>query len=633
MYIIEVIPFTKSLRKDSLSYFYSKDIPLGSIVTVDIRKQTVRGLVLSVKEITKEKSELKKLNFTLRKIKGISKNKLYHSAFLKAAGQTANFYAASTGSVIGAFTPSPILNDIEKIKAPKELQKNNITNPTRKFLIQSDISERYSNYKNLIRGEFAKKKSVIFVCPTVEDTLYAQGMLSKGIEDHAFVLNSNLTKKQILDTWNKIIANEKPTLSIVTAVFVGIPRHDIGFIVVERESFASYRTQKRPYLDVRYFIEEYAKNLGVKFLLGDIMLRSEILWRFGEHQFDALSSLKFRSISSTEQRIIDMKKDKHNAGEIFQVLSNEVRSLIKSAKEKNQQTFLFGARKGLSPTILCQDCGTVVSCDQCSAPMVLHGRDATEKGNFFKCHICGNERNAGERCKLCDSWKLNTLGIGIRTIEAEIKKEFPEQKMFILDGDNAKTHKQAKIIIDSFYSTPGSILLGTEMALLYLHEPIENAVVVTIDSLFSIPDFAIRERMMRTLLRIKASATHTFYIQTRRAEDSIFDFAIRGNLSDFYREEFKSRKQFNYPPFSLLIKLSIAGKRYLVEKEMEKLVEFFKPHNLLIYPAFIQEQKGKFIINGLIRLNKDEWINADLLEKLKSLPPYYKIVVGSESLL
>lgn len=633
MYIIDVIPFSKSLRKESLSYFSSKDIPLGSIVTIELRKKMVRGLVVGVKDSTEQKSELKKSDFALKKIKGVSKNFLYQEAFLKSAENIGNFFGVSTGSVISTLTPSYILSDIEKVKCPEKATKNNLNELSRKFLIQGDASDRYSQYKNIIRSEFARKKSVIFLCPTIEDTLYAEEKISKGIEEHVFVLHSDLTKKQILDTWNEATTREKPCLIIITSVFIGIPRHDIGYIMIEKESSSSYRTQKQPYIDLRRFAEDYATNLNSKILFGDIMLRSETLLRFDENQFDELSPLKFRSISSAEQSIVDMKKAKNNRDETFQVLSSELKNLIKESKLKNEQIFLFGARRGLAPSIICQDCGTVVICNHCTSPMVLHGRDPSDKGNFFQCHICGSERNAGERCKKCDSWKLQTVGIGIGLIESEIKKEFPDHKIFIIDADNTKTKKQARATAEEFRKTPGAILLGTEMALLYLHEPIENGAVVTIDSLFSLPDFAIRERIMRILLRIRSRATHKFIIQTRKVEDPIFDLALRGNLSDFYREEFKKRKQFNYPPFSLIIKISIAGKRFTVEKEMEEFKKFFEPLDLITYPSFVQEQKGLYIMNGIIRLKKEDWINKELLEKIRSLPPYCKVVVDSENLL
>ncbi|MCB9805598.1 primosomal protein N' [Candidatus Nomurabacteria bacterium] len=633
MYLIQVVPFAKNFRKDSLSYFSSKKINIGSIVTIELRNKNALGLVIKTEDLSKEKENLKSSKFKLKKIKGVTKNTLYQKEFVNVAFGIADYFASTPGNVLQNLTSAIILDGINKLQNPKESRNKAAEKEPERFILQSNITDRFSHYKNLIRGQFVKNKSVIAIFPTTEDVLWAEENLSKGIENYAFILHSGMTKKQVVDQWNKIIESEKPIVLITTPIFLGVPRHDIGCIILDKESSSIYKIQKNPYLDIRMLAEDYAKKLGAKFVLGDIMMRTETLWRFDNHQFEEFAPMKFRSLSSATQKFIDMTKDRQNGGEMFAVLSNDVISLIKATKEKNEQTFLFAGRRGLAPTIICGDCGTVVQCNQCTAPVVLHGKDATKKENFFKCHVCGDERSAGELCRHCNSWKLRPLGIGVGTTVEAIKEKFPDQKVFVIDSDNTKTARQARQVAEDFYDTPGSVLVGTEMALLYLKNPVENTAIVSIDSLLSLPDFAIRERVMRILLKIRNRATQNFFVQTRRIDDPIFELAIRGNLSDFYRDEFIKRKQFNYPPFSLLIKISLAGKKYSVEKEFEKLKEYLEPTELIIYPAFTQEQKGKYILNGLIKINPEKWIDQELHQKLMSLPPQYKVVVGAQSLL
>lgn len=638
MYLIQVVPFAKNFRKDSLSYFSSKKIEMGSIVTIELRNKNALGLVIKTEDVSKEKTNLKSSKFRLKKIKSVTQNVLYQKAFLNTAFEIANYFVSTPGNVLQSLTSSVILNNINKLKTKiensgLEKEENQTERGAERFILQSNIDDRFSHYKNVIRGQFVQNKSVIAIFPTTEDVLWAEKNLSKGIENFTFVLSSIMTKKQIITQWNKVIESDKPVVVITTPIFLGIPREDIGCIILDKESSAVYKIQKNPYIDIRVVAENYAKDLKAKFILGDIMMRSETLWRFDNHEFEELVPMQFRSLSSTNQKFIDMTKDRQNGGEMFSILSNDVIALIKDTKEKNAHSFLFVNRKGLSPTIICSDCGTIVQCHHCTSPMVLHGKDASRKENFFRCHVCGDERYAGELCIHCGSWKLKTLGISIGNTVENIKKKFPEQKIFVIDSDNIKTARQAHQVIEGFYDTPGSILIGTEMALLYLKTAIENTAVISIDSLLSLPDFAIRERVMRILIRIRNRATQNFFVQTRKIDDPIFELAIRGNLSDFYRDEFVKRKQFNYPPFSLLIKISLAGKKYSVEKEFEKLKEFLEPTEMTIYPAFIQEQKGKFIINGLIKLKSKEWVEKELHQKLMSLPPQYKVVVGAQSLL
>jgi len=645
MYIIKVIPFVRSLRKETLSYFSTTKIDIGSIVTIDIRNKATTGLVIESIKGDYLKSELKKSQFKLKKIKSVSTNTLINKKFIIAAEETANYFATSTGSILRTFISAKILSDIEKLKNPKikdsKNKENKVTSKkisgkgNAKYIIQDQHEERYSQYKNLIREEFAKNHSVLFVCPTQEDVLQAQTLLSKGIEKNVCIFHSSLGKGPAIKEWNNAVEHSKPILIITTSAFISTPRHDIGLIIVEKEGSKAYKTQKRPYVNIQYLLEKYAQSLGARFIAGDIMLRSETLWRYDQNEFYEMNSLKFRSLSSASQQIIDMKKDKHNAGKLFSVFSNEVNKLIEHTREKHEHTFFFVARKGLAPTIVCSDCGTLVTCNSCEASVVLHGKDATKKDNYFKCRVCGDERHAGERCSHCTSWNLQTLGIGTETITEELKEKYPDNKFFTLNADSAKTPKQARAIIDEFYDTPGSILIGTEMAILYLRESIENSAIISIDALFGIPDFSIREKILRTLLTIRSKSNNTFYIQTRKAEDKIFEYAKQGNLSDFYREEFADRNKFKYPPFSLIIKISLGGTRYAVTKEFENLQKYFKDikYDLISYPSFSKNNKGMFVMNGIIKLKRDVWINKKLRDAIMALPPQFKIVIDTDNLL
>lgn len=633
MFIVKVIPFSRSFRKEELSYFSIKEIPVGSIVTIELRKKEIQGLVVASKKGKDLKSEIKSSAFKLKKIKGSAKNILIRKELVRSAKKTADYFSVNTGPVLQTLIPNKLFSELKKIKEPQQPKKIEKDDRSTRYAIQDQYFERYSNYKNLIREEFAKKRSVLFVCPTMEDVSNAKKLLSKGIEENTFSFNSSMTTNQLIKEWNAAIEHPKQVLIICTGTFIGIPRHDIGSIVLEKESSRLYKTQKSPYIDLRTAAENYADEINARLIVGDLMLRAETLWRYDKNEFYEFAPLKFRSLSSANQMIIDMKQDKHNAGNAFCILSNETRNIIRQTKLNNQHTFFFAARKGLAPIVVCGDCGQVVVCDKCQAPVVLHGKNATEETNYFKCHVCGDERHAGEKCKNCTSWKLQTLGIGAELVEKELKKEYPDQKVFRLDSDIAKTQKQAKEIINQFYDTPGSILVGTEMALLYMHDPVENAVVITIDALLGVPDFSIRERILRILLQIRSRAQQNFFIQTRKIEDPIFEFAKQGNLAEFYRQEFADRAKFKYPPFSIIIKIALAGTKYAVTKEFEYLKEYFEPHEFLTFPSFSSNKKGNFVMNGIIRLKRDSWIDKDLQEKLSNLPPQYKVVVDAESLL
>jgi primosomal protein N' (replication factor Y) len=316
-----------------------------------------------------------------------------------------------------------------------------------------------------------------------------------------------------------------------------------------------------------------------------------------------------------------------------------VQDLIKKAQKNNNRTFLLTSRKGLSPLIICGDCGHTVNCQNCSSPVVLYAKknksaDPQEQENYFRCHHCGEIRSAGETCKYCSSWNLKMFGYGIDRIAEIVKNIIPENNVFVLDKEKAPTQKQAREIINNFTENPAGVLVGTEMALLYLREEVENVVIISIDSMFSIPDFQIKERILNILLRARAKTINNFIIQTRNVSHEIFKEAINGNLADFYRQEFIERKKFNYPPFSILIKITgFADNKSKLEKDFEGIKLFLQPEELNYYAGFVQKIKNQFVMHGLIKIPRSKWIHHELAEKLKHLPQQFRVEVDAQSII
>lgn len=633
MEILEIIPFNKSFKKDTLSYFSTKPVPVGSIVTIEIRKKESKGIVISKRKIKDQKSELKSQSFTLKKIKSVQKNTILKKETLEASQEVANYFATGTGAVINSVIPKFVLDNLNKIKKiSSEEKKSPTADVAGKYVIQEPDVERFSSYKRLIREEFAKKRSVIFICPTIEDTKFAFENLTKGIEENSFIFHSKLSKPESIKRWNTVVQSNKSMLIIATGVYITIPVKNVGSIVIEKENARNYRSMQAPYLDYRIFAEIYAKKINARFFLSDLVLRLETLRKVEDHIFYEFMPIKYRNLTTADSKLIDMSKAKFSNGEKFNIFSEELETIIRKTHDENEYAFLMTSRRGLSPTIVCMDCGHTVSCSNCDSPMVLHGKDPAIETNFFLCHGCNEKRRAGELCKNCQGWRLKTLGIGSELVKKELEDRFSNLKIFIIDSDHTKTPNQAKKVIEDFYKNPGSILIGTEMALLYLHEQIENVGIVSIDSMFANPDFNINERILNTMLKIKSKATQNFIIQTRKADERIFNHIINGNIAEFIRIETKERETYDYPPFSLLIKIIISGSPKAVEKEFTHLREFLKEFELVEYPIIRESTKTKVTRGALIKFKRENWPNKELIEKLKLLPAYYKIVVDAENI-
>ena len=240
-------------------------------------------------------------------------------------------------------------------------------------------------------------------------------------------------------------------------------------------------------------------------------------------------------------------------------------------------------------------------------------------------------------CGNCGGWRLVPLGIGITQAEESIRRRFPDATIFRIDRDTVERHADAKKIIDKFYQTPGSILLGTEMAIPYLTEPLATVAVLSVNSLLTIPDFRMGEKVFRLLLLLREKAREHFLVQTRDPDMELFALATQGNIGEFVRQELLGRQELSYPPFSTMIKFTHQGGKVEGARVMTDIERTFGAYHPVSFPSFIGKIKGKYLMNALLRIVEDGknagWPNDELLGLIRALPPDVEVRVNPDSII
>lgn len=636
MHVISVAPIKRGIPVDELSYFTKEVVPRGALVTVPLRNRLTPALVIRSAPAGEMKGDIKHANFSIKKLERVHAKNFFRPEFITACEETANYFASTTGAVIHSLFPSALIlsKKVANTLSPSDKKRHG-----ERYIFQAEEAERYATYKSHIREVFARGESCYFILPTVQDIEHAFASIEKGIQEYTFILHAGLTKRELESRWQKIMKMEHPVLIIGTPLFLSVPRHDIASIILDRESAGTYTLQTRPYIDLRFFAEVYAKAIGADLYLGDLFLRTETLYRKSAGEFETLIRPKSRLPSQSIGAIVDMRKsgEQPAIGKVA-VISHELVLAIEGARRSGDHAFVLGVRRGYAPMTVCGDCGTVVTCTHCSAPLVLHKRSGESGGKdkepfSFLCHRCGREGDTGAHCAYCKGWRLTPLGMGVSQAVEALRKRFPEGAVFQLDRDIAKKHSDAQEIMKKFYETPGSILVGTEMALPYLTSPVATVGVLSVNSLLTIPDFRMEERVFRLLISLREKARDRFIVQTRDTKNPLFARAVEGNIGEFLRNELSEREAFSYPPFSTLIKFTHEGGRAegnMVMKEIEKLFGAFHP---VTFPSFIGKVRGKYRMNALLKLKKNEWPNPDLLELIHTLSPDIAVRVNPESVI
>ncbi len=175
------------------------------------------------------------------------------------------------------------------------------------------------------------------------------------------------------------------------------------------------------------------------------------------------------------------------------------------------------------------------------------------------------------------------------------------------------------------------------MALPYLTEPIASVAILSVNSLLTIPDFRMGERVFRLLLNLREKAREHFLIQTRDPEMELFQLATDGNIGEFVRMELEARKELGYPPFRTLIKFTHHGDKTDGANALTDIERIFGAYHPVTFPSFIGKVRGKYIMNALLRIPKedkyDEWPNSELLGLIRALPMEIEVRVNPDNII
>lgn len=654
MFIITVIPFQKNSQKEYLSYFSLMSIPIGSIVSVPLRKKEIDALVIDIEEAQNVKASLKDSNYQLKKIIKVKGNSFFNLNFFTACQKMAEYTISSTGSIIKNLLPSVLIENIEKLKKPidsfaheeNNKIKENILNE--KLIFQANLSDRIAFYRTLIREAFAKKESIFICLPTIYDINFFYKELSRGIEQYVLIFHSSLGKKIIIDNYNKSVKENHPILIIGTGIFMSIPRHDIKTLIVEGESSDVYKQIAKPYLDIRSFAEVLSFTQKIKLIFGDTLLRPETLHRYEEGDFREISTPSYRLSQPEKQSVINSKEEIVSKGKkVFTIISDQTKKMINETLALDESVFLFTIRKGLAPITICNDCNNTLLCPSCSTPIVLYGTkqmpaNKATTNRIFMCNKCGRKEKTEVYCPICFSWNLTPLGIGTDRVYDEIKNLYPKTNIIQIDKESTKTNKEVKAAIDNFKENPGSILIGTEMVFSYLEEKVYSSAIISLDGLFSIPSFNITQKILHLLNRLDHITSHKVIIQTRLQDNKILEHISSGNILPLCKEDLRERKDFKYPPFKRLIKITHEGSAKDTEIARELIEKTLGDYEPQIFSAFIGRIKGQYITNTVIKIDPKNWplpidnkksFDQNLNQKLKSLPFNFYIDIDPEDLL
>ena len=373
------------------------------------------------------------------------------------------------------------------------------------------------------------------------------------------VLHSHLTDAERREEWMRLQRGEaRIAIGARSAVFA--PIKDLGIIIVDEEHENTYKQEETPRYHARDVAVMRGRLEGCPVILGSATPSVE--------SYRNVKSGKYRLLELPRRadgqimpliRVVDLRLQGKRA-KVEGGLSAPLQMGITKRLELGQQTILFLNRRGFSTAMLCQQCGHVCRCPNCSLSLTLHRAD-----NRLACHLCGHGAKPPARCPECKDPGIQHSGIGTQRVEESVRKYFPSARIARMDADTMTRKGSYAEVLGKFRARQIDILIGTQMIAKGLDFPNVTLVgIINADIGLHSPDFRAGERTFQLLTQVAGRAGRgvtegEVIVQTFSPASPSIQHARHHDYAGFYDQEISFREAFRHPPFTRMLLVQVRG--------------------------------------------------------------------------
>lgn len=420
-------------------------------------------------------------------------------------------------------------------------------------------------YVKLIEDILPTNKQVLFLLPEIALTTQIIGRLQNYFGDKISVFHSKYSMNERVEVWSNVLNNKSKAQIIIgarSALF--LPFSNLGFIVVDEEHETSYK-QFDP--APRYNARDAAIVLGTihnsKVLLGSATpsIESYHNCQIGKYGLIELHK-RFGDVQMPKIELVNIR-EKTRKKRMTGWFSDRLIEGINNALNQKEQVILFQNRRGFSPIVECKTCGTAPQCPNCDVSLTYH-----KYRNELRCHYCSYVRAMPNACDACGNSTLDAKGFGTEQIELELQELFPNHKTGRMDLDTTRGKFGYQKIINAFEAREIDILVGTQMLSKGLDfDNVSLVGILNADNLLNFPDFRAYEKAFQLMVQVSGRAGRFkkqgyVLIQTYNPEHQTLQQVIDSNYLEMFNTQLKERRDFHYPPFYRLIKITLKHKDF-----------------------------------------------------------------------
>jgi len=417
-------------------------------------------------------------------------------------------------------------------------------------------------YLRAVEHALATDRGGLILVPEIALTPQLVGRFRSRFGAQVAVLHSGLGDRERLRYWQRLRSGSlRIAVGVRSAVFA--PVTQLGIIVVDEEHDPSFKQEEKLRYHARDLAVTRGQQLGATVVLGSATPSLETLENAQRGRYRKLelhSRVDDRPLPQVS--LIDLRLERpKDPARLTEppLLSPPLFVAIREVLGRGQQAILFLNRRGHSPFLICEVCGTSLRCASCDVCLTHHLTPAR-----VICHYCGFASSVPSRCAECRG-PLLRLGVGTERVEAEVAERFPMARVARLDRDSASSAQKLTSILTAFARREIDILLGTQMIAKGHDFPgVTLVCVLMADSSLAFPDFRAAERTFQLLTQVGGRAGRgadagRVMVQTYNPDAEPLQRMLVHDFDGFARAELKWRKAMAYPPFTRLVALRIEG--------------------------------------------------------------------------
>ncbi len=554
MYLIEVIPLSRKLPQETLSYLSRKPFARGDIVCAPLQTQTIDVLVVQSSDIRERKQEIKSLSSRLRFIcEDTKKENPFSRHYLNAVFSYTDLTGIPAGDIVRVSSPKKIWRERGRAKT--------VSSQSSPSLLQAPYQKRVEALIELIREKLGKHISTHIIIPEREQRISFSSLLKKKFgENRVFLIDgrvSDLKREKYLE-----IVRQETSVLVTSIPFLDVPLFNKGVLVIEQFHSDMYLATRPPFLNLRELVIQYAREASIELILSDVLFDWRLMRSFsnGERQLPFVrneSVITHESLTfipyyeerlkklTDEERIEEILRKMRKDSFLF---SQRFEKQLTQSVESGERIFLFAQKKYFSSQLVCLDCGNVIG--DASHRLVREG----EKIRFIH-RETGEREDAPDFCPICSSWRLKPLGVGSERIKEALEERFPDRGIFLLDAEHGSPRVWRKQV-DSLREKKSYILIGTKQAFPYLpYLTIDTSFIPSLDIHFFLRSPEQEERYLydvatlmqysqRTVLQTRLFRKESMKrrVEMREKISGVFQKTISEKLEKLFQERFSHEK-------------------------------------------------------------------------------------------